>query len=258
MAAQFFWYELTTGDLDAALGFYQNVVGWKAVEFVGAGPRYVVLNVGERGVGGALALTTDRVAGGAPVGWLGYVDSLDVDADAAQIKAAGGAIHRPPSDIPGVGRFAVVADPQGAAFVIMNPIPPAQPLAALEAGTPGTVGWRELHAADGTAAFDFYGAIFGWTKAEAFDMGPMGTYQLFSAGAQPVGGLMTKGADSPGPFWLYYFNVEDIAAAAQRVRVHGGLVLSGPQEVPGGNRVLRASDPQGGMFALSAPGGSRE
>src|SRR5205085_9119861 len=101
--------------------------------------------------------------------------------------------------------------------------------------------------------FAFYSKLFGWTKADAIDMGPMGTYQLFSTGNGPVGGMMTKTPQTPAPFWLYYFNVSGIDAARERVKTAGGKVINGPMEVPGGSWILQGLDPQGAMFALVGP-----
>ena len=87
-------------------------------------------------------------------------------------------------------------------------------------------------AADWEKAFSFYGELFGWQKANA-DVDPMGTYQLFSAGGQTIGGMFTKPPMAPVPFWLYYFNVGDIDAAAERVKAAGGQILEGPIEGAG-------------------------
>jgi uncharacterized protein len=115
------------------------------------------------------------------------------------------------------------------------------------------VGWHELHARDGAKAWAFYSGLFGWTKAEALDMGPMGVYQTFGTGGTTGGGMMTKMPDAPAPFWLYYFNVAAIDAAMARVMKGGGKVLMGPHQVPTGQWILQCTDPQGAMFALVAP-----
>ena len=114
---------------------------------------------------------------------------------------------------------------------------------------PGRVGWHELLAADWEKALAFYGELFGWQKADA-DVGAMGTYQLFSAGGQTIGGMVTKPPTVPVPFWLYYFNIGDIDAAAKRVTAGGGQILDGPLELPGGSWIVQCTDPQGAMFAL--------
>lgn len=248
----FFWYELITTDMNAAEAFYTAVVGWKAAPWTEAGsPPYTIMNAGERGVVGIMDLPDEvRQSGGRPM-WLGYIHADDVDAATDSVKKAGGAVHRPPADIPGVGRFSVVADPQGVIFMLLAPNGPDQP--PVPAGTSGHVGWHELYTADGQKAFDFYSSQFGWTKADAMDMGEMGTYQLFSAGSEPVGGMMNKPEGIPVSFWQFYFNVPAIDAATERVKANGGQVLMGPMEVPGGGWIVQCLDPQGAAFALAAP-----
>lgn len=250
--SNFVWYELMTSDPEAAEAFYRHVVGWEARDAGMPDFRYTILSAGEAGVGGLMALPEEARQSGARPGWLGYVGVDDVDAFAERVKQTGGAVHRAPADIPGVGRFSVVADPQGAIFVLftgsadMQPPPPAAP------DTPGHGGWRELHAADWESAFTFYSGLFGWTKGESVPMGPMGTYQLFESGGTALGGMMNKNEAAPAPFWLYYFNVDNIEAAAARVKAKGGQVLNGPHEVPGGSWIIHCLDPQGAMFALVA------
>lgn len=131
-------------------------------------------------------------------------------------------MHKPPEDIPGYGRFAVVADPHGAVFNIMTPI--GEGRAAPVAGTPGTAAWKELFAGDLEADFAFYSDLFGWQKSTPIDMGQMGLYQLFSTqvGGNAMGAMMARPPQVPAPVWAYYFNTDDVDAAADRVRRAGG------------------------------------
>lgn len=251
MASEFIWYELLTTDVPAAERFYKAVVGWNAEPFGGA-MDYIVVKAGSRGVGGLMAIPQEAAAGGMRPGWLGYVHATDVDAATQAVADAGGTVHRAPQDIPDVGRFSVVADPQGAVFQLLQPIGAGEP--PVPAMTPGHVGWHELLADDGPTAFDFYAGRFGWTKADEIDMGPMGKYLLFSAGgAEPVGGIMTRTPETPGPAWTFYFNVEGgIDAAVERIKTAGGSMMLEPMEVPGGSFIVQGIDPQGATFALVA------
>jgi predicted enzyme related to lactoylglutathione lyase len=247
----FVWYELVTPDAEGASRFYADVVGWRAEPVAMPGATYTIMSAGPHRAAGIMALPEEMRAGGGRPGWIGYVGVADADAAAEALVAAGGAVHRPPDDIPGTGRFAVVADPQGAVFTLFQP---AGPIGAPPPPmTPGTVGWHELYADDWEAAFAFYAALFGWTKAEAIPMGPMGTYQLFAAGAAPVGGMMDRGAFVPAAVWGFYFAVAALDAAVERLAAGGGTVLNGPMEVPGGAWIVNARDPQGVAFSLVAP-----
>lgn len=248
---QFCWYELMTSDPAAAGKFYEKVVGWNVKPADIPGIDYTMLSVGEAPVAGMMPLPAEvRENGGKPF-WIGYVESADVDGRATQVESAGGAIHRRPEDIPGVGRFAVVADPQGAVFVLFAPsaeLPDATP----DPNAPGATRWHELHARDGQAAFDFYSGQFGWTKDQAFEMGGHGTYQLFAVNgeASASGAMWSSPEAAEQPFWLYYFVVEDIDDGKARVEEAGGQVDYGPQEVPGGVFIIHCRDPQGARFAL--------
>ena len=247
--ASFVWYELMTSDTKGAQAFYQDVIGWTMQDSGMPGLSYTIISMGPTMVGGLMAIPDEARAMGARPGWLGYVGVDDVDAYALRVTAAGGALRKPPEDIPGVGRFAVVADPHGATFILFRGAGGEAP-APVTPGTPGRIGWHELHAGDGASAFAFYSALFGWTKAEAIDMGPMGVYQTFSTDTVPVGGMMTRMPETPAPFWLYYINVEAIDAAVTHVKAGGGKVILEPHQVPGGSWIVNCIDPQGAMFAM--------
>ena len=244
---RFVWYELTTMDMEAAKAFYTKVVGWGTQDASTPGAAYTLFTVGNVAVGGLTSLPQDAQRAGAKPIWIGYVGVDDVDAVADRIVRSGGSVHVPPMDIPNISRLSVVADPQMAALALLkwhNP-GPEQP-AALDG--PGGVCWHELFAGDWEKAFAFYHEVFGWQKAEA-STGALGTYQMFSAGGEIVGGMFTKPPTVPIPFWLYHFDVGEIDAAVERVVAGGGKILDKPVEVPGG-WVARCIDPQGAMFAL--------
>jgi len=249
MANNFVWYELMTTDAKAAQNFYCEVVGWKPQDANQPGMDYTLLLAGEVPMAGLMTLPKEACDAGAMPGWVGYVGVNDVDAYVGRVTKAGGAVHVPPADIPNIGRFAMVADPQGAVFSLFKPLsdmppPPADPT------TPGTIGWHELMAANGEKAFAFYAELFDWTKDEALDMGAMGRYQLFAAGGPAIGGMMTKPAEVPAPYWGYYFRVDAVGAALERLKKAGGKVVNGPMEVPGGDWIVQGIDPQGAMFSL--------
>jgi predicted enzyme related to lactoylglutathione lyase len=245
---RFVWYELITPDMEAAAAFYVKVMGWSTRGASAPSAAYTLFTIGGTSVAGLTKLPENARKMGAEPRWIGYVSADNVDATVDRITQLGGAVHAPPTDIPNVSRFSVVADPQMATLVLVKWRGPHQQQAA-EPGELGHVGWHELLAADWENVFGFYREIFGWQKAAA-DIGPMGTYQLFSAGGQTIGGMFNKPPTAPVAFWLYYFNIGDVDAAGERVKVGGGQILEGPTEVPGGGKVARCTDPQGAMFAL--------
>lgn len=252
MVNNFIWYELLTTDPAAAAKFYGAVIGWTCNDSGQSSIQYWQFRMGDAFVGGMMALPPGAAATGMPPCWLGYINVDDLEAAVASIKAAGGEVHMPPTEVPGVGRFAMMSDPQGAIFYVMKPIG-VGPSPSYSPGKPGHGGWHELHARDGAAALEFYSKQFGWSQTEALDMGPMGHYRLFNTGSgDPIGGMMTDG-NFPRPAWFYYFVVDDIDAAQTRLTAAGGKVLYGPSEVPGGAWIINAQDPQGAMFQLVGP-----
>lgn len=242
------WYELMTTDMKAAEAFYRTVVGWKAAPFEGAGQPYTVFNrSGDVGVGGVMT-RPDEVK--APPFWAMYIGVPKLDDAAAHIKRLGGRAHTEVIAIPNVGRLQMMMDPQGAAFYILEPASAEQrPEGAAEIGEGS---WHELMTTDAPAAMKFYEEVFGWQPTEAMDMGPDGKYQMFNRPHGMIGGMMNKPAAMANvpSNWLIYFRVPDVDAAAERIKANGGTILNGPMEVPGGDRVVTAADPQGATFGL--------
>ena len=245
---RFAWYELITTDVEAAKAFYTRVMGWGVLDASLPGGAYTLFTAGNVFVSGLMQLPQDASKAAATASWLGYVGVDDVDAAADRVERLGGAVHVPPTDIPDISRFAIFTDPQAARFAAINRVDHGREQSA-GFDAPGRVGWHELLAADWQKALAFYGGLFGWQPADAV-VGESGTYQLFSAGGQTIGGMLTKPATIPAAFWLYYFNVGDLDAAAQRVAAGGGEILAGPFEMPGGSWIVQCTDPQGAMFAL--------
>ncbi|MGH7572889.1 MAG: VOC family protein, partial [Gemmatimonadota bacterium] len=204
-------------------------------------------------IGGVMELPQEACDQGAPPHWTAYVAVDDVDATAKKAGKLGGKVVVEPRDIPDVGRFAILHDPQGASIAIYRSEQETPP-----AGEPqvGQFSWHELATTDHEAALAFYSELFGWKKTDAVDMGEMGTYQMYNKGDRMLGGMFNKSGDMPGPpAWLYYTRVEDIDETVEKVRAKGGQVMNGPMEVPGGDRIAQCMDPQGAVFAVHARNG---
>jgi predicted enzyme related to lactoylglutathione lyase len=244
---RFAWYELITTDMAAARAFYAGVMGWGVREASTPDLTYALFTAGRVLVCGLMDLPAEARKMGAMARWVGYVGVDDLDATTERFKRLGGTVYVPPTDT-NIGRISVVADPQTATLALVKGLKFGQAQLA-EPGKPGRIGWHELLAADREKAFAFYSELFGWQKAEA-EVGPRDTYQLFSAGGQTIGGMLTKSATEQVPFWLYYFNVGDIDGATERVKTGGGQISESPMELPDGSWMARCRDPQGAAFAL--------
>ena len=244
---KFAWYELMTSDTKAAGKFYSDVVGWTTHEVsAGDANQYTTFNIGGAGIAGMMQIPGHT-------SWIGYIAVDDVDAHIEKIVEAGGKLLRPATDVPGMLRFAVMSDPQDAAIIVFTPNPamPAPERPAPPA--PGTIGWHELYTSDLEGGFAFYNKVFGWTKLTDMDMGPAGVYRIFDEGDHKQmgdGGMMTRPPGMPVSAWSFYFNVDSIKAAIERVKSGGGKVINGPMQVPGGGWIIQGQDPQGAMFSL--------
>ena len=250
----YIWYELMTPDPDGAKAFYDAVVGWNIGEGAAEYNGYRMINRSDGGfAGGVLQLTDDMQQHGARPTWLGYIYVPDVDQAIGKIEAAGGKALMPATDIPNVGRIAMVADPQGAPFYIMKPIPPqGDPNAQSDVFSPTAeqrVGWNELSTADPPGARRFYDGQFGWKSDDFMPMGEMGDYRFWDRGDQRIGAFC---GTMPGhqTKWRYYFRVPSISRAKEVVEQNGGTVGMGPHQVPTGDYIIIGSDPQGAEFAL--------
>ena len=247
---RFVWYELNTSDPSAAQSFYTQLTGWTTKAGDAGGQPYPEWVNGEISIGGVMQLPEEAKQQGAPPHWLGYVAVPSVDETLAQAEGLGAKKLMGPMDIPTVGRFAVIQDPQGAVLAIYTPADDAPG----HDGEPaiGEFSWHELYTSDYAAGFDFYSALFGWVKTESMEMGPGNVYQMYGRVAgQSMGGMMNKPAEMPGPpYWLYYVTVPDVHAKIDQVKQLGGQVLNGPMEVPGGDIIAQCMDPQGAAFAL--------
>jgi hypothetical protein len=244
------WYELMTTDMNAAETFYRTVVGWTSVPFQGSPQPYTMFN---RSGGTPVAGVMTRPQGmDAPPFWAMYVGVPKLEDAAARIKRLGGSECSAVIEVPTVGRMQMMKDPQGAAFYIYEPASAEQPPEA--APEVGEASWHELMTTDAPAAMTFYSEIFGWQPSETLDMGPMGKYHMFNRPHGMIGGMMNKLPEMANvpPNWQIYFRVPDINAAVERIKQNGGQILNGPMEVPGGDMVVNAMDPQGGAFSLHA------
>lgn len=249
------WYELMTPDAQASRAFYEGVVGWTIdTDSMMPGPvEYRLIHGPQTAAGGMLTLSPEMLANGAKPGWIGYLGVDDVDAAVDRLQALGGTVHVPAMDAPGVGRMAMVADPQGVPFYLMRGASD-EASGAYGRMALGHTSWNELQTSDADAGFAFYADLFGWQKAGGMPM-PWGEYSFLrtAADAEVFGAMMpVRDADHPRR-WTFYFRVPDAAAAHERVRQYGGTPLSAPNDVPGGERVFHALDPHGVTFGLVAP-----
>lgn len=239
------WVDLGADDVDKAITFYQELLGWE------------VQRGGEETGGYAMCLVGGRPVAGigprqeqAPVAWTTYLATENADDTAAKITAAGGTVLAAPFDVMEFGRMAIAADPGGAVFGLWQA---KQHTGFGRSGEPGSVVWNENFSRDFDGNKKFYAAVFG------FDYGDMSNEQMQYAtldlNGRQVGGIGGMGTFFPAEvpaFWGSYFQVNDTDAAVAKVEKLGGKTVSPAMDSPYG-RMASVTDNQGAFFSVMAP-----
>ena len=244
-SGRFVWHELATTDVKKSAAFYSELFGWKTTEEPMGPTTYTMLKQGTTSIGGITSLTPSE-----PPHWRMYCTVADVDAAAKKATELGGKVLYAPSDIPTVGRFAVVADPQGAVLLPFLPSQPADTTPEPEGPPPvGTFCWDELMTSDPAKAAEFYTAIYGWTTKEQ-ELGAHGTYRTLLRGERMTGGIMSLPMPGIPPQWGTYVAVASVEDTVKRVESLKAKVLVPPSDIPGMGRFAVFGDPLGATLSV--------
>jgi hypothetical protein len=229
---RFAWHELRTGDVEADARFYGDLLGW-TFEPNAMGSMILAGGVPIGGV--------SPVKPGVPVHWNASIACADVDRVAAAARAGGGVVTTgEPVDLPGMGRFAPILDPDKTIFSAITPGP------AVPEPSPrtGSFVWERLRTPAPSAAAVFYGATFGWT-ARLSDDASGGVFAL-PDGTRVAEILRTAPGEPTG--WLSFVLVDDLDAVRARVVELGGTAAD-PVTVSGIGRFSVVTDPKGATLA---------
>ena len=245
LQGEFVWHDLLTSEVGQSLAFYGKAVG---------------LNFNEDASGYQTAMAQGFEMGGImkapdylekmPPFWSGYISAPSAEAACQAVARHGGVIFREPWGIGGLLRMAVVADPTGGFFNILEgtsdqqhpPLPPR--------GAVGSVGWNELHTDDCEVALDFYCSLFGWTRGGTRELDGGGLCHMFKIRGKIAGGMRQRAPAMKRPMWRYYFVTNDLDAAVDCITEEGGRPDTSAFELANGQWGLPATDPQGGSFQL--------
>ena len=250
LPGSFCWPELATPDLASAKTFFSGLFGWEAFDVPSAGGTYTIFKLRGLDVAAARSLSEKERGEGIPAYFMTYVSAASADASAERAKGLGGKVLFGPFDVEGIGRMAVVADPQGVVFALWEA---RGHIGARLVGEEHTLCWTELVTKDPDGAKAFYGGLFGWTW-KASETSEVEYWEACREG-QPIGGLLPmKGewwGDVP-PHFMPYFLVADCEAAVRKASELGGGAAVPATEIPhvGTFAVLR--DPTGAHFSVIA------
>ena len=238
----FVWRELMSTDPAAAKAFYGGLFGWTFEEAPMPSGSYTLIKTEQGQIGGL----TDLMPGAPPMScWASFISVDDVDATAAKVSAHGGRLHVPPSDIPGVGRFAVFADPAGAVANLLrladgDPEAPERPPLH-------SFCWETLNTDDVPKALDFYREVIGWNVVS----GPS-NMAVFAAGETQVADVETA-PPGPGPHWLTHVVVANLGASREKAVALGGSILMGEVPIPEIGTLCIIQDPTGAVLSMFEP-----
>lgn len=251
---RFVWHENMTPDLEGSTFFYTRLFGWstRTMDMGPDGP-YTVFQNGGVDVGGLWKVDAAQAS---RASWIAYATVPDVDTAAAAIPELGGEILTPPTDVPGVGRFAMLRDPHGA---VISPFRFGGDAPPMPAGSypVGSVCWNELVVPEPDEAVPFYTAVFGWT-ARRRDLPGIGEYRVLQQDGMDAAGVRRPPEGAPCPAgWMMYIRVDDVDRTANLAAELGGRVMSPPLDIDGIGRYAVLTDPSGGVFAVLKPNGQK-
>jgi uncharacterized protein len=241
------WVDLATSDPEAARDFYSQLFGWQ-VE-VNPDPQYGGYGIAKlggndvAGIGGKQSLEQPTV-------WSLYIGSDDLEGLSTRVTEAGGNVIVPAFDVGDQGRMAVFQDSAGAFISAWQ----ATSMRGFGGGAEGSFGWAELNARGVEKAVRFYEQVFGWTTKESSTGGSEGAppYFEFQKDGESVLGALEMQPELPPEvpaYWLIYFSIGDVDAAARKAAELGGREVVAPQDFTGG-RFAIVTDPQGATFGL--------
>jgi uncharacterized protein len=243
----FYWNELVTVDQKRAGEFYSSLLGWKCREIdAGRFGIYTLFTLDDKDVAGMMNPISEYARARSPW-WSAYVAVDNIDACAKKVAGLGGRLVEGVTEIPGVGRTCMVADPMGAMICLMTPIEASSRRSSISIPDHGTFMWNHLVTADQRKCGEFYSSLLGWHR-HVLDALPFGVYTIFEQNGNDVAGMMNSTIDftrSRPPQWYAYIAVDDVEACATRAEQLGGKLIERPHEVPGVGRACLIADPTG-------------
>lgn len=195
-----------------------------------------------------------------PLQWMPHIQVAEVGASVEQALALGGSVVMHAKADDGTSQWAVLLDPNGAAFGIVplvpaEALPPATSTAPADGAAVGRIAWLDLTVADAAATRDFYRQVIGWTaqELELEDGGERyADYMMLGGDGQPAGGICHARGGNAGlpPVWMLYLPVGDLGESLRRVEAEGGSILKALQGENGQYVYAAIQDPLGVALAL--------
>ncbi|HLU68859.1 MAG TPA: VOC family protein [Kofleriaceae bacterium] len=253
---KFVWFELVSKDPEKSKAFWTQLIGWTAEPQEMEGQTFDLVKADGKEV--AIIMATDNKK--TKSHWVPFVSVPDVDAAVTAIEQNKGKVVKPAADVPDIGRFAIVADPNGAAFAVFKGAkgdqPDAQPKAGEFVWVENLVKNKKAH----QAAVAFYPTVIGYTT-NTMEMGTgkkKDTYDMLNYGEVPRAGIDEPKPRSLAGQWLPWVAVDDVDATVAKVKELSkqklrGKVVTKPHDIPMVGRAAVVTDPTGAALGLLQP-----
>lgn len=243
-SGRFVWFEYVTKDAPKAQGFFGELFGWSTKSVPMPDGAYVMIAAADgRTIGGY-----SDAPKGAGNTWIPYLRVESASEAAAQVKALGGTVVKPPGKVGDFATMALVADPHGAELALWQPAKPED----VPAPGVGHFAWTELSSKDPAASVAFYTQLGGFTS-KAVEMSGMGAYHRLESDGQPRAGILAQRMPQAPHAWLPYVTVASADHTAEKAVKLGGQIIVPPTAIPGVGRFAILLDPQGGATGILQP-----
>jgi predicted enzyme related to lactoylglutathione lyase len=248
------WFELVSSDPAKSRSFHADLLGWTVEPQETAGMKYELAKAGGKEVASVRQAEDKKVKSH----WVPFVSVPDVDAAVAAVEQNKGKVVKAAMDVPDVGRFAIVSDPNGAEFAVFKSVKSDDP--DTDHAKQGEFVWAEnmtkSKKAQGTA-MAFYPAAVGYTASsmDVTEGKAKSKYEMLSM-AGPDGtpkhraGVVPAKPASLGGHWLPWVAVDDVDATVGKVKGLKGKVVTKPHDIPGVGRAALVTDPTGAPLGL--------
>jgi predicted enzyme related to lactoylglutathione lyase len=250
LSGKIVWHDLISDTPEASERFYSELFGWEFEPVgkafgLGDDINYSLIRHNGRLIGGMV--NENKLQRSEEISqWITLMSVSDIHAAIVNLEAAGGIVFTPPTELADRGWLAVVSDPQGAIFALVQ----------TNSGDPvdrkpkvGEFLWSEVWTSDVDSATDFYGNLAGYDK-ETTILDDDFTYRMLGSANRPRIGLVKNPMPEMDPVWVSYIRVEDPAPILERVEELGGTILLDTRERDAGGKVALITGPSGAGIAL--------
>ncbi len=248
---KFVWFEHWSHDAtntDKTKAFYTELFGWTFQDQEMAGQTFTTINLADKAIG--MIMTSEKVPKAKKAMWMGYISTADVDGAAAKAKEAGGTIHLEPTNMEGVGRFAVIGDKDGAVYGVVKTTAGDAKQAKPNMNE---FGWMELWTKKGTEQAEaYYTAALGY-QVQPFPMKKGKNYSMLSYDNNPYAGIIQAPQAKYANNWVPYVPVENVDEIIKKAKKAKGKTIGKPLDIDGVGRIGYLIDPSGAVIGVMTP-----